>query len=274
MGLPPFVSAAWLEANLGTVVVADLRWFLDGRDAHAAYLEGHLPGAVFVDLDADLAGAPSVAGGRHPLPSPEAFAAAMSRHGIGDGDRVVAYDQGPGAIAARLVWMLRVTGHDAAVLDGGIAAWPGPLEAGPSAASVRGDFTAVPWPEDRFVDADGVAEAVGRGVVVIDARAAERYRDDIEPVDARAGHVPGAVNLPFDGNLRDGLLLPVTSLRERFAAAAGDGDEPIVYCGSGVTACHDVLAMEAAGIRARLFPGSWSAWSADPARPVASGDQP
>lgn len=266
--LPPFVDADWLEEHLDEVVVADCRWFLDGTDARAAHREAHIPGAVFVDLDRDLAAPPSPQAGRHPLPDPEDFAGALGRLGVGAEDTVVAYDQGPGAIAARLVWMLRVLGQEAAVLDGGLPAWQGPLEDG----DVRPDPREVPvrpWPADRLADANEVALlAAGKGSVV-DARAPERFRGEREPIDPRAGHVPGAVNLPYEGNLgSDGRLLPPESLRERFTGLTPD---IAVYCGSGVTACHDVLVLESLGVDARLYPGSWSAWVGDPDRPVATG---
>ena len=267
--LPPFVDADWLVGRRGTVVVADCRWYLDGTDGHAAYLEGHVPGAVFVDLDRDLAAPPSARAGRHPLPDPAAFAASLGRLGIGPDDTVVAYDQGSGAIAARLVWMLRVLGQEATVLDGGLPAWEGPHESGPVQPAPRRDVPVRPWPSARIVDADEVARLASGAGTVVDARAAERYRGEVEPVDPRAGHVPGAVNLPYEGNVgSDGRLLPLDRLRERFAEVGGD---VAVYCGSGVTACHDVLVLEALGVEARLFPGSWSAWAGDPERPAATG---
>lgn len=266
--LPPFVDADWLEDHLDEVVVADCRWFLDGSDARAAYREAHLPGAVFVDLDRDLAAPPSPAAGRHPLPTPEDFATALGRLGIGPDDTVVAYDQGTGAIAARLAWMLRVLGQDAAVLDGGLPAWEGPLESGEVEPPVRVDVPVRPWPSDRIVDANEVALLAAGNGSVVDARAPERYRGEVEPIDPRAGHIPGAVNVPYEGNLgSDGLLLPPERLRERFA---GLDEDVAVYCGSGVTACHDVLVLESLGVDARLYPGSWSAWVGDPARPVAT----
>lgn len=272
--LAPFVSAGWLVDHLDEVVVVDCRWALDGSQGREAYLEGHVPGAVFVDLDTELAAPPSAGGGRHPLPSPRDFATSMARAGVGDDTPVVAYDTAGGAIAARLVWMLRVLGHPAAVLDGGLAAWPGDLERGEVHPHVHG-FTTRPWPTEAIAEADDVAATAAAGGLVVDARAAERYRGEVEPVDPRPGHVPGAINLPFADNLVDGHLRPDTSLRERFVAAGVAPDrDTIVYCGSGVTACHDVLAIELAGLgRPRLFVGSWSAWSGDPDRPVATGDR-
>lgn len=292
----PVVEADWLADNLGSVVVADVRWYLDGRSGRDAYDRGHLPGARFVDLDADLSAAPSPGSGRHPLPDSDRFAAAMGRLGIGDGDRVVVYDDAGGVIAARLWWMLDSLGHPAAVLDGGIGAWAGPLETAPPVWAPA-EFTARRWPEDRFVSIDELDGLRGRpGIVVIDARSAERYRGEPNSIDPRFGHIPGAMNMPATGNLAaDGRLLPAAELRSRYAAvgaAVSDTGEPdtetsdtgivepgtggpagtsnvIAYCGSGVSACCDLLAMRRAGLgNGRLFVGSWSAWGADPARPI------
>jgi len=176
--LPPVVDAAWVAAHRDALVLADVRWYLDGRSGRAAYAAGHLPGAIFVDVDADLAGAPGD-GGRHPLPAPDAFAAAMARLGIGDGDTVVAYDDAGGTIAARLVWMLRSTGHAAALLDGGLTAWDGPLEAAPARRRPAA-FAPVPWPNERLAEAEDAADPAH---VVLDARAPERYAGLEEPVD-------------------------------------------------------------------------------------------
>ena len=271
--VPPVVDPAWLRVHGAGVVSADVRWYLDGRSGRAAYDAGHLPGAVFVDLDRWLAAPAGPAVGRHPLPDPEVFAEGMAALGIGDGDTVVAYDDAGGVVAARLVWMLRVTGHEAALLDGGLAAWDGGLE---QAAPVRAPavFTARPWPAERLADAD---DALDPGAVVLDARDPERYRGDREPVDPQAGHVPGAVNVPCRANLDgSGRLLPAEELRRTFAAAGVTADSDVVsYCGSGVTACHTLLALEVAGLSpGRLYAGSWSQYSADPDRPVAVGDRP
>jgi len=277
----PVVNAAWLTEHLDDpdLVVADVRWSLAAPDAgRLAYGSGHIPDAVFVDLDSDLS-AGAGAHGRHPLPASGAFAAAMSGRGIGDDSVVVAYDDAGGSVAARLWWMLDALGHHAAVLEGGIRSWTGPLSTDvPDRPVAR--FSEKPWPADAVADADAVAEAIERGVPVIDARAPERFRGDEEPVDPRAGHIPGAVNVPWSGNVdADHRFLPAGLLTDRFAAAGVDpaGDEkdmPIVYCGSGVTACHDVLALRVAGLGpARLYVGSWSEWSSDPDRPVATGDE-
>lgn len=274
--LPPFVSASWLEAHLDEVVVADLRWSLDGSEGPATYRERHLPGAVYVDLDTVAAGPPTASEGRHPLPGPEHFAQALGELGIGEDAPVVAYDQGPGAIAARLVWMLRAIGQPAGVLEGGLAGWSGPTETG-EATRTAVTRTPVPWPRDRLADADRTAASALRdGAVVLDARDPERYRGESEPVDARPGHIPGAANLPFTDNLEaDGRLRSAAELRERYGAVGAlDADEVIAYCGSGVTACHDLLVLEQLGRPGRLYPGSWSAWSQDEARAAVRGSAP
>lgn len=262
--LPPVVDVVPPYA-----VPADVRWYADGRSPRAACDAGHLPGAVFIDLAEDLAGPAAPHGGRHPLPDPAQFAAAMSTVGIGDRDPVVAYDDEGGVMAARLVWMLRVIGHDAALLDGGLAAYRGPLER-LTPARPRATFRSRPWPVERLAGPD---DALDPANVVLDARAGERFRGEVEPLDARAGHVPGALSLPCRDNLGpDGRLLPVQELRRRFAAVGADSGDVVSYCGSGVTACHTLLALEHAGLgTGRRFPGSWSAYSADPDRPVALG---
>lgn len=268
--IAPVVSASWL-ADHPEAVIADVRWYLDGRSGRAAHEAGHIPGSVFVDLDAVLAAPASPEAGRHPLPDPEVFAAGMRAAGISDDSIVVAYDDAGGMSAGRLVWMLRALGLDAALLDGGLAAWDGDPSAGADAPPAPGSFTARDWPADRLATID---EAAGDAdAVVVDARAPERYRGDVEPIDPRAGHIPGAVNVPFGGNLdATGRFKPSDDLRARFEAVgvAADADV-IVYCGSGVTACHDLLAIEYAGLgRPRLYPGSWSQWSAS-GRPAATG---
>ena len=271
------VDAAELAALLddASVVVADVRWYLDGRSGRAAYDAGHIPGAVFVDLETVLAAPPGEGPGRHPLPDPEVFAAGMRDAGISDDDVVVACDDAGGSVAARLWWMLRVTGHAAAVLDGGIQAWTGPLEAGTQSSRPGGSFTAAPWPRSQIVDADEVARMLREGASVVDARAAERYRGDVEPIDPRAGHIPGARSAPWMDNLSpDGTFLTPDQLRARYESLGAVPDGPVVaYCGSGVTACHDVLALRLAGFDdVRLYEGSWSDWCSDPARPAATGD--
>jgi thiosulfate/3-mercaptopyruvate sulfurtransferase len=289
--IEPFVDIDRVEERRDEVVIADCRWYMDGRSGRAAYEAGHVPGAVFVDLDTALTRhADPAAAGRHPMAEPEAFAAAMGALGIGDDDTVVAYDDAGGVIAARLVWMLRVIGHEAALLDGGLDAWRGELAIGPGARRTEfGDtdrdpaaFTARPWPAERLATIDEVAaisaaaDAAGptTAPVLIDARQRERFEGEPDGVDPEAGHIPGALSVPCRENLAtDGRLLPPAELRARLDL--GGGAEVISYCGSGVTACHNLLALEQAGLgRGRLFPGSWSQWSRDPTRPVQTGADP
>jgi len=272
----PLIGPAELRAaEPARVTLLDVRWSLTGPPGRAAYEAGHLPGAVFVDLDRDLAG-PSGAGGRHPLPDAVAFVATMRSAGVDDRRPVVVYDQRDGTAAARLWWLLRWFGHDdVRLLDGGYDGWVaagGDVASGPVAAARRGDFSgeggAMPT-----LDADGAA-ALARDGMLLDARAAARYRGEVEPVDPVAGHVPGAVSAPATDNVgADGRFRPAAELRERFAGLGVAADSAVgAYCGSGVTAAHHVLALELAGIRAALWPGSWSEWVADPDRPVATGD--
>jgi thiosulfate/3-mercaptopyruvate sulfurtransferase len=268
----PLVDAVWLEAHLGDVQVADVRWYLDGRSGHEAYLGGHIPGAVWLDIDTELADPPGP--GRHPLPSPERFAAAMSRAGIGDDTPVVAYDDAGGSIAARLWWLLSLVDHPVAVLDGGLAAWPGPLETG-QAEPAPAEFTPRPFPAWKLAEADEVAKAAARDdTVVIDARTAARYAHGDPKLDPRPGHVPGARNAPWAGNLGpDGRMRSPAELRAHYEAVGVTPDREVVaYCGSGVTACHDLLALTVADLGSlRLYPGSWSDWGSDPTRPTAEG---
>lgn len=260
----PLVSGAELVDALDEVRVVDVRWYLDGRSGRAAYEAGHIPGAVWLDIDTDLSDPPSAAAGRHPLPTPERFAAALGRIGVAAGQPVVAYDDAGGSIAARLWWLLHVLGEPVAVLDGGLGAYPGELtRTEPALRPV--DRAPRPWPADRFVTADDLA---GTDAAVYDARTAERYAHGDPAIDPRPGHVPGARSAPWAGNLDDaGRFRPAAQLRERFAT-----DAAVAYCGSGVTACHDLLAMELAGVRrTALYPGSWSQWGADPSRPAETG---
>ncbi|HTR75263.1 MAG TPA: sulfurtransferase [Solirubrobacterales bacterium] len=273
--IEPFVEVGWVQEHRDKIVLADCRWYVDGSSGRAAYEAGHLPGAIFVDLETALTGHDDpAAAGRHPLPEPEAFAAAMEGLGIGDGDTVVAYDDAGGVIAARLVWMLRATDHEAALLDGGLAAWSGALESGPGSSDFgRGGFSVRPWPAELLATIDEAAEAASSGAAVaIDARPRDRFAGAPDELDPRAGHIPGARSVPCRENVdAAGRLLPPAELRARFDI--DDASEVVAYCGSGVTACHNLLAMEAAGLgRGRLFPGSWSQWSRDPARPVQTGE--
>jgi thiosulfate/3-mercaptopyruvate sulfurtransferase len=268
--IAPFVDIAWWERNRGEVATADVRWYLDGRSGAHAYASGHLPGAVFVDLDRWLAAHATPAEGRHPLPDPETFAEGMAQLGIGDDDVVIAYDDAGGVIAARLVWMLRVTGHQAALLDGGLQAYRGALDRS-AAARPRARFTARPWPPEQLATME---DAAGPAYVTIDARDRDRFTGQHEPIDPRPGHIPGASNVPARGHLgADRRLLPAAELRARFEAVGVVSDEtPVIsYCGSGVTACHNLLVLEQAGFRpGRLYPGSWSQWS-NSDRPAAMG---
>jgi thiosulfate/3-mercaptopyruvate sulfurtransferase len=268
--IAPFVDPDWLRQHRDEVVLADVRWYLDGRSGRAAYEAGHIPGAVFVELDTVLS-APHAddTAGRHPLPTPQRFADGLAQLGIGDGDTVVAYDDAGGVIAARLVWMLRAIGHDAALLDGGIAAWPAD-DLHPDYPRPRppASFTAVPWPAERLAQIDEVAAT---DEVLIDARDRGRFGGGPDPVDPRSGHIPGARNVPTREHLdADARIATPEQLRETFAQAGIEyGTRVISYCGSGVTACHNLLALEHAGLGpARLYPGSWSEWSRDPERPI------
>jgi thiosulfate/3-mercaptopyruvate sulfurtransferase len=272
------VDPSWLAEHLEEVIVADVRWSPAGGtdEAERAFAAGHIPGAVFLDVDRDLAGSPFADGpGRHPLPTPAAFARTLSASGIGDDDDVVVYDDVRGSVAARLWWMLDVTGRRAAVLDGGMQAWRGPIDTGPPRPRPSAHAAVRPWPADRVVDADDVAGVLDRGdAPVIDAREAERYRGDVEPFDPVAGHIPGARSAPWTGNVdADGRFLPPEGLRDRYRALGiTSAGTAVAYCGSGVTSCHDLFALRLAGLGdARLYEGSWSDWVSDRDRPVAVG---
>jgi len=252
-------------------VLLDVRWQLGRTDGHEQYLAGHLPGAVFVDLERELAAHGSPAEGRHPLPSLQALQSAARRWGLEDGSRVVVYDATGGLAAARAWWLLRWGGlAGVTILDGGLGAWAGPLETGevtpePGGVTLTGGGMPVLTADQAAALADGDG-------VLLDARAGERYRGEVEPVDPRAGHVPGAISAPTSGNLTDGRFGAAAVLSERFAAlGVQPGTTVGVYCGSGVTAAHEIAALAEAGIEAALWPGSWSQWSADPDRPVATG---
>ena len=282
MDLPsPLVSAADLRAALERSprpVLIDTSFDLaDPAAGERSYREGHLPGAHYLHVDRDLSAQKTGTNGRHPLPAREAFAATAGGLGITPDTPVVVYDRQQGMYAARAWWMLRWLGHRAvALLDGGLDAWQaagGALEtAVPRAAA------AAPYPLGeplvRHLDADTLAARLGQ-VRLLDARAPERFRGDVEPLDRQPGHIPGALNRPFKDNLGpDGRFKPAAALRADFErlGLGGAGDEVVHQCGSGVTACHNLLAMEAAGLgTTTLYPGSWSEWSADPARPVAKG---
>jgi thiosulfate/3-mercaptopyruvate sulfurtransferase len=277
------VTTDWLQRHLGApgLVAADVRWYLDparrGRDAWRA---GHVPGALFLDVEDDLSapgGGRGLPAGRHPWPSEDQVARVMGTAGIGPGVRVVAYDDAAGSVAARLWYLLRAHGHeDVAVLDGGFPKWTAegrPVSNDePKASAVA--FTGRLRP-GFVIDKTGFL-AAHRDRLVLDARAAERYRGEVEPVDPRAGHVPGARSAPWTGNLTSDavpVLLPPEALRRRYEALGAAREEPIVYCGSGVNACHDLLALHRAGLRGTLYAGSWSEWSSDPSLPAAVGEE-
>ncbi|TPW70621.1 sulfurtransferase [Schumannella sp. 10F1B-5-1] len=263
-----------LQAGRVTVVL-DARWQLGASDGHERYVSGHIPGALFVDLETDLADPPSPERGRHPLPSRERFQALLRRLGIDAGDHVVVYDQAHGVSAARFWWMLRNAGITTVrVLNGGLRAWGeagGRLEGGEGVLPDDGTIE-IGWDRMPQLDIDEAAAFPDRGVL-LDARAPERFRGEVEPVDPRAGHIPGATSAPTAGNLDENArFLAPEVLAARFDALGAAEDAQIgAYCGSGVTAAHVVLALELAGRRAALFPGSWSQWSNDPERPVATG---
>jgi thiosulfate/3-mercaptopyruvate sulfurtransferase len=255
-------------------VLVDTRLALTGPSGAERYAAGHLPGAAYLDIDDDLA-APPGAGGRHPLPDPEQLVAAVRRAGVSRGSRVVVYDDGPGTAAARLWWLLRDYGHDdVLVLDGGLAAW---VAAGHDVSTDQvtpepGDWEGTPG-RLPVVEADEIPAWVRTGVL-IDVRAAERFRGEHEPIDPVAGHVPGAVSAPLSGNTdASGRFLTAASLRRRFEAlGVTDGRPVAAYCGSGVTATQTLLALRLAGFSdAALYPGSWSGWITDRARPVETG---
>jgi thiosulfate/3-mercaptopyruvate sulfurtransferase len=281
----PFVTIEWLTEHRDEVVVADVRFYLDGRPGSEGYEAGHIPGAVYVEMR-DVLAAPHQddSAGRHPLPTPERFAAGLAAAGIADGDTVVAYDDAGGVMAARLVWMLRVTSHQAALLDGGLKAWPADelsTEPPPDTATTK-LFTPVAWPADRLVEIAEVARLSSaspagpnpHAPVLTDARPADRYAGAPDQADPQAGHIPGARSLSARGNLdADGRLLPDDQLKARFnAVGLAPGREFVSSCGSGVTACHNLLVHEHLGLGAgKLYVGSWSEWSRDPQRPIATG---
>lgn len=268
----PLVSADWLAENLDQVHVFDSRSYLDGRSATEAFERGHLPGSVFVSLDNDLSAPPSQPGGRHPFPTPAAFAAAMGRLGYAGAKPAVIYDDVGGGMAARLWFMLHLLDIPAAILDGGMQAWTGDLETG-AVEVIPAVFEEDPWPADRLVDADEVARRGAEGAVVIDARNGSRYAGKPNRIDPRFGHIPGAINLAWEDNIDDftALMLTPEQFADRYVEVvegAAQGPKPIAYCGSGVTACHDLIALTLLGVEADLYVGSWSEWGADESRPL------
>ena len=277
------VDAATLLGRMGQpdLAIVDCRFYLHEPDrGELEYRESHLAGAVYAHLDRDLSGPKSGTNGRHPLPDPDVLRLTLGRLGIGAGVQVVAYDQDNAMFASRLWWLLRWMGHhDVAVLDGGLSAWRasgGPMASGPESRLSR-PFTGSPRAElvAPLGEVVAVVQSAGQACL-LDARAPERFRGDVEPLDPRAGHIPGAINHFFKDNVDAvGRFLPAAKLRagiETSLRGTSPG-EVIAYCGSGVTACHNLLAMEHAGLPgARLYPGSWSEWSADVSRPVATGE--
>jgi thiosulfate/3-mercaptopyruvate sulfurtransferase len=270
----PLITPHRLAETEGPVVLLDVRWQLGGPPGHDEFLRGHIPGAAYVDLETDLADPPG-ARGRHPLPEAARFETAMRRCGVRSGVPVVVYDAVAGTSAARCWWLLRYHGHrEVKVLDGGWQAWSsdiGTLEEGATEPE-PGDFTARPGGMP-VVDAAGAARLAREGALV-DARAPERFRGEVEPIDPVAGHIPGAVNVPTVANLEEpgGRFKHARALTAVYEhAGVRPGREVGVYCGSGVTAAHDVLALEALGLDAALYPGSWSEWVHSGDRPVATG---
>jgi thiosulfate/3-mercaptopyruvate sulfurtransferase len=255
-------------------VVADVRWNLGGPPGKPEFEAGHIPGAVWVDLEKQLAGPPG-AGGRHPLPTAATFEQAMRETGVSHDSLVVAYDAANSQAAARLWWLLTDAGQrDVRVLDGGFAAWSAaglPAVSGPGAPPAHGDFVARPGQRPQL-DAAAINAQLGRpdAPTLVDVRTAERFSGESEPIDSVAGHIPGAINLPWKSNVDEGRFLPPAEIAKLYAGAVGTHGA-VLYCGSGVTATHSVLALESAGLTAALYPGSWSEWISDPSRPIATG---
>jgi thiosulfate/3-mercaptopyruvate sulfurtransferase len=278
----PVVSVDWLQAHRSesALRVADVRWSLAGPPGRDLYRAGHIPGSVFLDAEIELS-SPGHGQGRHPVPTAARLAEVLGANGIGDEHLVVAYDDAGGSVAARLWWLFRHYGHAGrcAVLDGGI-------DAGTDAGGALTDDVAThppaTWtprgPRPDLLHTETIMPMTTSGqVLLLDARAAERYRGEVEPVDPRPGHIPGARSAPWMDNLgRDGRFKPPDELRRQYAALGADGTRPlVVYCGSSLTATHDILALELAGLGgARLYEGSWSHWATDPQRPAALGPLP
>ena len=281
MAISTLISAAVLDMWLDdpAIAIVDCRFKLDDVTwGELGYASGHIPGAVYAHLDRDLSGAKTGTNGRHPLPAPDALARTLGGFGIESGVQVVAYDQDNGMYASRLWWLLRWLGHDAvAVLDGGLATWTAEGRVTRSGDEHRASRTFNGSPRAAMaVDVQAVESLAGNpDWRLVDARAPERYRGETEPIDKTPGHIPGAVNHFFQGNLDEhGMFRTPEELRARFHESSGDiaPDHVVCYCGSGVTACHNLLALEHAGLKgATLYPGSWSEWSSDPSRPVERG---
>lgn len=262
----PLVTAQWLAENHRSVRIVDVRWSIATGPKRDSYLEQHIAGAVFADLDRDLS-APAGERGRHPLPTPAAFADARSRLGM---DRpVVAYDDCSGAVAARLWWMLDAIGVEAAVLDGGIQSWEGSLTSGPE--NIESTVVdAAPWPTDRFVNVEDVLSNLAAGATLIDARTADRFAGRPNPIDKVPGHIPGSHSRPWQDNLEAERFQSSDELKKGFTELGITADSDLIAsCGSGVTGCHNLLAARLAGLpTGRLYTGSWSEWSQAPERPI------
>jgi thiosulfate/3-mercaptopyruvate sulfurtransferase len=286
MTFTTLISAAMLRDLVGKpeIAIIDCRFDLMNPDGgRRAYLEGHIPGARYADLNRDLSAPITATSGRHPLPTPSDFAGTLVRLGIGRATQVIAYDDGAGAFAARLWWMLRWVGHSAAaVLDGGIKAWVsegGTLQSGqekPLPAAAGGPHPSAQADTAAVIETAEIERRLSDpAFLLIDARAGERFAGTVEPIDAVAGHIKGAVNHPFSANLgADGRFLPAPVLREAWERrlAGRSPTQVAAMCGSGVTACHNLLSLEVAGFPgAKLYAGSWSEWIRDPHRPVAQG---
>ena len=276
MSTPWSPSTGWRRRLAGAAPprVLDVRWRLGGPPGEEEFAAGHVPGAVYVDLETELAAAPRAdrVGGRHPLPPVETVESLVRRAGVGDGT-VVVMDGADGLAAARGWWVLRHAGHpDVRLLDGGWDAWVaagGAVETGPGAPLPPGTYR-VRWGSMPVLSA---ADVAGGAALLLDARAAARFRGEVEPIDPVAGHIPGAVSAPATDNVdARGCWLPEAQLRRMYTALGVDGSAPVAaYCGSGVTAAHTVVALARLGIDAALYPGSWSDWITDPAHPVATG---
>jgi thiosulfate/3-mercaptopyruvate sulfurtransferase len=286
MTFTTLISAAVLRDLVGTpeIAIIDCRFDLMNPDGgRRAYLEGHIPGARYADLNRDLSAPISATSGRHPLPSPDEFLAGLSQLGVGRATQVIAYDDSAGAFAARLWWMLRWVGHAAAaVLDGGIKAWVsegGALQSGeekPLQGAAGGPHLSAQADAAAVIETAEIERRLSDpAFLLIDARAGERFAGTVEPIDAVAGHITGAVNQPFSANLgADGRFLPAPVLRQAWEKrlAGHSPTQVAAMCGSGVTACHNLLSLEVAGLRgAKLYAGSWSEWIRDPRRPIARG---
>ena len=278
----PVVDTDWLRRNLDEIEIADVRWSLADGPKAAAFLDGHLPSAVFVDLDSRLSDPPGRRG-RHPLPSVDRFRRLIAELGLGRRP-TVCYDDASGATAARMWWMLDAIGHPCAVLDGGLVAWAEPLEVGPARSAdgepaevVVGDPLISDWPSARLVDVRQVRDRVAGGLRLLDARSADRFRGEPNPIDPTPGHIPGSRSRPWTDNIgADGRFRSGADLRRELAELGVDeSGEWIASCGSGVTACHNLLAARLAGLAdGALYAGSWSEWIADPTRPVETGPTP